>query len=58
MPLVLERKQSEAIHLGSDVIITVVQVQNGRVKLAITAPKSLEIWRSELIERDRNESSE
>ena len=35
--------------IGDDVIVTVVEVDRGRVRLGITAPKEVPIYRSELL---------
>ena len=47
--LVLSRKIGERIWIGEDVVVTVVQIDNNRVRLGIEAPRSVPIWRSELI---------
>ena len=46
--LILQRKEGESLHIGEDVEITVLAVEAGRVRLAIQAPKSVAILRSEL----------
>lgn len=47
--LILSRKTGESLSIGDDVQITVLSVEGGRVRLAITAPKSVSILRCELI---------
>ena len=47
--LVLSRKSGQSIAIGHDVKIQVVQVQGGRVKLAIQAPNSVSIRRAEIV---------
>jgi carbon storage regulator len=47
--LVLSRKLGEKIWIGENVVVTVVQIDNNRVRLGIEAPRSVPIWRSELI---------
>lgn len=49
MPLVLSRKTHESIRIGRDIIVTVADVDRGKVRLAITAPRDVEIMRTELI---------
>ena len=49
--LVLTRKHSESITIGSDVVITVTQIGHGKVNLGIQAPAHVRILRSELSER-------
>lgn len=46
--LVLTRKQSESIKIGTDIQITVTQIGHGKVKLGITAPANVRILRTEL----------
>ena len=45
--LVLSRKRGEHLEIGDDVTVTVVSVAGGRVRIGITAPKSVEIRRPE-----------
>jgi carbon storage regulator len=40
---------NEAIQLGDDIVITVVSIDADRVKLGIEAPRSLRIFRKELL---------
>lgn len=46
--LILQRKAGESLFVGEDVEISVLSVEAGRVRLAIDAPKSVSILRSEL----------
>lgn len=47
--LVLSRRVGERIIIGQDVCIEVVAVTSGnRVRVGITAPAGVEIWREEL----------
>lgn len=46
--LILGRKEGEALLIGDDIRISVVSAERGRVRLAIDAPKSVPILRSEL----------
>lgn len=47
--LILNRKAGESLQIGDDITITVVSLEGGRAKLAISAPKSVPILRQELI---------
>jgi carbon storage regulator len=49
--LVLTRKMNESIVIDGNISIKVVSVRGNQVRLGITAPESLAIYRSEL--RDR-----
>lgn len=56
--LILQRKSGESLFIGEDIQITVVSVEAGRVRLAIDAPRSLSILRSELrIAMEENRSA-
>jgi len=46
--LVLSRKPGEALVIGADIKVTVVEVKGNRVKVAIDAPDSAQIVRGEL----------
>ena len=48
--LVLTRKRNEKIRIGNEIVITVTQIENGKVKLGIEAPAEIRILRSELPE--------
>lgn len=46
--LVLARKLSEAICVGDEVRITIVEIRGGRVRLGIEAPRHIRIRRDEI----------
>lgn len=48
--LILRRKAGESLMIGDEVKLTVVDVYEGGVRLAIDAPRSITILRSELIQ--------
>lgn len=48
--LVLSRKTGERLVLGTDIIVTVVEVKGNRVRLGIQAPKHINVVRGELTE--------
>lgn len=47
--LVLSRKINEGVILGGDVKVVVLAIEGDKVKLGIEAPKSVRIYREELI---------
>lgn len=47
--LVLTRKINESIRLGSEIVVTVIEVRGGRVRLGISAPNSVPVIRTELL---------
>lgn len=46
--LALSRKQNEAIIIGNDIEVTILEVKGEQVKIGITAPKSVPVYRKEL----------
>lgn len=48
--LILQRKKGQAIHIGDNIKITVTEIGNDQVKLAIDAPREVLIAREELLE--------
>lgn len=49
--LVLSRKISERIHIGDDIVLTVIRTGKGRVRLGIEAPRNVRVLREELLNR-------
>lgn len=56
--LVITRKKGESILLGDDIEITITNIDNGTVKLAIKAPREVTILRKELYVEVENENKE
>ncbi len=46
--LALARKVNESIMLGSDIEVTLLEIKGDQVKLGISAPKSVPIYRKEI----------
>ena len=49
--LVLTRRLGEAITIGDNVKLIVVEIDGNQVKLGIEAPREIEIYREELYEK-------
>ena len=54
--LVLSRKRNQSIIVGDDIEIIITEVSEDKVKIGIKAPKSLKIFRKELIEEIQEEN--
>ncbi len=52
--LVLSRKAGECIQIDDQIIVQVVQISRSRVRIAIEAPASVPIHRSEVFEAIQN----
>ena len=48
--LILRRKTGESLQIGEDVRLTVMDVYEGGVRLAIDAPRHIQVLRSELVQ--------
>lgn len=48
--LVLSRKTGEAISIGPDVTLEILGIEGDRIRIGITAPKEIRIYRKELLE--------
>lgn len=46
--LVLSRKKNEAIIIGDDITIVVVEIRGGKVRLGIEAPQQVSVHRVEI----------
>jgi carbon storage regulator len=46
--LALSRKANESIVIGNDIEITVLEVKGDQVKIGISAPKTVPIYRKEI----------
>ncbi|HCC06926.1 MAG TPA: carbon storage regulator [Clostridiales bacterium] len=46
--LALSRKKGESIMIGQDIEITIVDIQADQVKIAISAPRSVQVHRKEI----------
>jgi carbon storage regulator len=47
--LVLSRKLGEKIHIGDHICITIVDIDRGKIRLGIEAPRDVPIFRQELL---------
>lgn len=53
--LVLSRVRNEVIEIGDDIKITIVDVRGDKVRVGISAPKSMPVHRHEVAARIRRE---
>jgi carbon storage regulator len=51
--LVLSRKLGEKIYINENICITVVDIDRGKIRLGIEAPRDVPIFRKELLPLDK-----
>ncbi len=56
--LALSRKQNEAIIVGNDIEITILEIKGEQVKIGINAPKSVPVYRKELYTQIKDANQE
>lgn len=54
--LVLARKKNESILIGDDIEIIISEISDDKVKLAIKAPRSMKVFRKELLQEVEQEN--
>jgi len=54
--LILTRKSGEAITIGQDIKVTVLAIQGKQVKLGISAPDRIEVYREEIFRKIQKEN--
>ena len=55
--LVLSRKKGESIVIGDDIVVTVVDLRNGKVRLGVEAPKEVPVHRKELYDKIKSQEA-
>lgn len=56
--LALSRKQGESIVIGNNIEITVLEARGDQVKIGISAPKSVPVYRKEIYAQIQEENRE
>lgn len=46
--LVLTRRENESIMIGDNIVITIIEVDRGKVRVGISAPKDVRVDREEV----------
>lgn len=55
--LLLTRRINETINIGDDITVTVLGVKENQVRLGITAPDNVKVYREEIYLRIQDEQS-
>ena len=56
--LALSRKKDEAVIINVDIEITIIEIKGDQVKIGISAPKSVPIYRKEVYMQIQNANKE
>jgi carbon storage regulator len=51
--LILTRRVAESLMIGDKVTVTVLDIQGGRVRIGVSAPRDVIVNREEIIEKAR-----
>lgn len=50
--LILGRKVGEQIMIGDSIVLTIIAIERGKVRLGVTAPRHVGVFREELLSPD------
>ncbi len=56
--LILARKRNESIIIGDQIEISIIDIKGDQVKIGITAPKSIKVYREEVYRAIQRENIE
>ncbi len=56
--LILSRRLGEKIVIGPDITLEVVSIKGGQVKLGITGPREVPVYRQEVYDRKQREAAQ
>lgn len=51
MPLSIGRKIGQSFMIGDDIVVTVTKIHGGQVRMDVTAPRDIEVYREEVYRR-------
>jgi carbon storage regulator len=54
--LVLTRRPGEAIVIGNEIVVTIIEARSGQVRVGIDAPRHITVHRHEVYEQVRREN--
>jgi len=56
--LVLSRKIGETLVIGDNIRVTLVDIDRNKIRLGITCPREIPVWREELVLMRKNDNGE
>ena len=48
--LVLTRRPHQSIHIGDDIVVTVLEVKGDQIRIGINAPRNVQVHREEVLQ--------
>lgn len=54
--LVLTRKKNESIVINDDIEVTIIDIQNDQIRIGISAPKNVPVYRKEIYAQIKEEN--
>lgn len=54
--LVVQRRVGERLLIGEDIVVEVIESKRGHLRLRVTAPRHVIVWREEVIARGKEAS--
>ena len=48
--LVLTRRPHQSIHIGDDIVVTVLEVKGDQIRIGINAPRDVQVHREEVLQ--------
>jgi carbon storage regulator len=54
--LILSRKINEKIMIGEDIAISIIEIRGDQVRLGVTAPKTVKVFRQEVFDAIKAEN--
>ncbi len=55
--LILMRRPGEAIHIGQNIVVTLISLERNRARIGIEAPREIVVDREEVVEKKRIENA-
>ncbi len=52
--LILMRRAGESIHIGQDIVVTLISLDRNRARIGVQAPRDVAVDREEIAERKRS----
>jgi carbon storage regulator len=56
--LILTRRAGETLMIGDDISVTILGINGNQVRIGISAPRNVDVYREEIYVRIKNENSQ